>query len=262
MQILRKLEEWTGGKRNLSDSIKELQGASEDLELKVAVEAAGTLASSDLQLSQQLQTLNQSMYNSMKKLVLAYCANGQETFVKFSSKNFGDLQPKIPEQLNPDYVRRLIATAENLKSVNQEILKNETLSRHELESTMTALRLTRAELEKALSSYDQMKAYKSKLEASLTTSKADLDRTMAECVQKEDRLKESERRAESVTSRLGALQEELEVCKGTNKQLKREKDILMATYCRVMKENERLRDRTGASSFEDAHRLESIPVAI
>lgn len=158
-----------------------------------------------------------------------------------------------------DFVRRLIANNDRLKTVNEEIMRNEMLSRKELQSSMQSLRDTRTELEKTLGSYEELKTYKSKLEASLVSVRSEHASTVSEMGRLREIVNEKSRTLDGQSAQISELMTEMDTLRGTCKSLKREKEVLMATYCRVMKENENLREgpvtTTTTTSKEDQIKL-------
>jgi chromosome segregation ATPase len=110
------------------------------------------------------------------------------------------------------------------------------------------LKETRSELEKVLCSYEELKEYKMKLEKSLSSAKNEHNSLHAELSKEREGSRENVKRTELLANQNNNLLTEIETLKGTCKSLKREKEVLMATYCRVMKENDKLRSSSEAEN--------------
>lgn len=140
-----------------------------------------------------------------------------------------------------DYVKRLIVNNESLKNVNKEIIKNEQINQQELQNALKNLKETRAELDRVCKSYEELKSYKSQLERSVAQSRNELMSAQNELSKEKESQKDANKRTELLSNQVSQLMAEVENLKGNCKALKREKEVLMATYCRVMKENDKLR---------------------
>ena len=147
---------------------------------------------------------------------------------------------------------------ESLKNVNQEIIKNEQFNQRELQQALKNLKETRAELDRVLKSHEELRTYKSQLERSVAQSRNDLMAAQNELYKEKESQKDGSKKTELLSNQVNQLLSEVETLKGTCKALKREREVLMATYCRVMKENDKLRQAPEDTNATDNEEIESL----
>jgi predicted nucleic acid-binding Zn-ribbon protein len=141
-------------------------------------------------------------------------------------------------------------TSENLKSVNQEILKNEERVRKEMDNNTRLLHSIKKELESALASKNAIHERNLELQKYIEKMQVELKRRSESAESDQINTAELKSKLELMSSKLSSLTNENDTLKTTCNNLRKEKDVLMATYCRAVKENEKLQE--SLKSFSEA----------